>query len=295
MTWYLYKPQLALDGTTGALAHSGVGQVAETGDPTASAPLTVYTLAGLPITDVQVGGDGLIQAFMIEDVPEALWVSGDYIVPIDSVTGMRIATEAAAVSAGNAQVAAETALSNVQAFIATYQGEGTGGTGTTIIGAPAFWPSAFTPTEHTHPAAEISDSGAIGRAVLKATSQQAARAAIGAGTGNGTSNLQLGPLGTDAAAGNHSHNASALPFDPAGTVLTATDVRGAIIQAAGMGGTSGGSSEIKTIVYASGAFPVQSATAPVGVKVRMFFGPVQYTGPTFAGIVDIHFIVPDLT
>lgn len=44
----------------------------------------------------------------------------------------------------------------------------------------------------TIPASKISDATAVGRAVLVAVSQDAARSAIGAGTGNGTSDLVLG-------------------------------------------------------------------------------------------------------
>lgn len=47
-------------------------------------------------------------------------------------------------------------------------------------------PSTFQPSAHTHPASEISDSTATGRAVMTATDAAAARSAIGAGTGNGT-------------------------------------------------------------------------------------------------------------
>lgn len=55
---------------------------------------------------------------------------------------------------------------------------------------------------HTHTAAEISDATTTGRAVMQASSETAARTAIGAGT----SNLQLGTGPTTAAAGNHTHD-----------------------------------------------------------------------------------------
>ncbi|WP_432794468.1 phage upper tail fiber protein [Rhodococcus ruber] len=54
------------------------------------------------------------------------------------------------------------------------------------------------PTSHTHTAAQISDSGTAGRAVLTAETPSAARSAIGAGT----SSLTLGTTGTTACAGN---------------------------------------------------------------------------------------------
>lgn len=46
-------------------------------------------------------------------------------------------------------------------------------------------PTEFTPSAHTQTAATISDSTAVGRAVLTAADAAAARTAIGAGTGNG--------------------------------------------------------------------------------------------------------------
>lgn len=41
-------------------------------------------------------------------------------------------------------------------------------------------PTTFPPSSHTHPASEISDSTTVGRAVITATDQAAARSAIGA-------------------------------------------------------------------------------------------------------------------
>lgn len=61
-------------------------------------------------------------------------------------------------------------------------------------------PSTFTPATHTHTASQISDSTATGRSVLTAADATAARAAIGAGTGN--SNLTIGTTATTAKAGN---------------------------------------------------------------------------------------------
>lgn len=57
---------------------------------------------------------------------------------------------------------------------------------------------AFASSTHTHAAAQISDSTLVGQAVLTASSQAAARSAIGAGT----SSLALGTTSTTAMAGN---------------------------------------------------------------------------------------------
>lgn len=54
------------------------------------------------------------------------------------------------------------------------------------------------PSSHTHTASQISDSTTVGRGVLTAATQSAARTAIGAGT----SSLTLGTTGTTACAGN---------------------------------------------------------------------------------------------
>ena len=55
---------------------------------------------------------------------------------------------------------------------------------------------------HTHTSTQITDSTAVGRSVLTATTQTTARAAIGAGT----SDLTIGTTASTAAAGNHTHN-----------------------------------------------------------------------------------------
>ena len=50
---------------------------------------------------------------------------------------------------------------------------------------------------------DITDASAVGKTVMKAPDVAAARTAIGAGTGNGTSNLKVGTGATDAKAGNY--------------------------------------------------------------------------------------------
>ena len=54
----------------------------------------------------------------------------------------------------------------------------------------------------TIPASKISDATTVGRALLVAVDQAAARAAIGAGTGDGTSNLVVGTSAETACEGN---------------------------------------------------------------------------------------------
>lgn len=62
----------------------------------------------------------------------------------------------------------------------------TGPAGTTDYTQLINIPSTFAPSSHTHPASQISDSTATGRAVMTATDAASARTAIGAGTGNGS-------------------------------------------------------------------------------------------------------------
>lgn len=170
----------------------------------------------------------------------------------------------------------------VNALIAAAQA----GFGTGISGAPAVWPAQFPPTGHTHTVAELSNASAIGRSVVTAVDGQAIRSLIGAGTGNGTSNLTIGTTSTTAAAGNHNHPAGAVTFTPTGGV-TATNVQDAIAQAATLGSTGGGGTTVD-VLYSGGAYPAQAASPPSGVKVRRFYGPVQPTVATWSGVLDVY-------
>lgn len=78
-------------------------------------------------------------------------------------------------------------------------------------------------------ASQITDSTAIGRSVLTAATAAAARTAIGAGTGNGTSNLAIGTTSTTAKAGNYQPTAANISDATAvgRSVLTATDAAAA--------------------------------------------------------------------
>ncbi|AER47669.1 head fiber protein [Mycobacterium phage Dori] len=76
-------------------------------------------------------------------------------------------------------------------------------------------------------AANITDSTAVGRNVLTATDQAAARTAIGAGT----SSLAIGTTASTAAAGNHSHTATQVTATPVGGG-SATTVQGILAELA---------------------------------------------------------------
>ncbi|MEC0328685.1 hypothetical protein P4H42_03490 [Paenibacillus macerans] len=89
-------------------------------------------------------------------------------------------------------------------------------------------PSTFPPAAHTHTAAQISDASAVGRSVITAADASAARTAIGAGT----SSLALGTTASTAAAGNHTHAASAITT-AAITGVTGTNVQAVLAELAG--------------------------------------------------------------
>ncbi|MFI6860183.1 hypothetical protein ACIBKZ_09755 [Streptomyces sp. NPDC050421] len=88
-------------------------------------------------------------------------------------------------------------------------------------------PTSFTPSTHTHPAAQVSDATATGRSVLTAADAAAARTAIGAGT----SFLALGTTAATAAAGNHVHTATQVT-STAIAPGTATTVQGVLAELA---------------------------------------------------------------
>lgn len=79
--------------------------------------------------------------------------------------------------------------------------------------------NARPPTVHSHVATDISDSTTVGRNVLKASNAAAARSAIGAGTGNGTSNLAIGTTSSTAMRGDGVQAVASLPGSPVAGIL----------------------------------------------------------------------------
>lgn len=212
---------------------------------------------------------------------DAITVSGDggvtWVGPLFSAESMTDATTAG-VDASTALSQSTVALATAQeALVASQNGPAT--TWDAVAGKP----TTFPPDAHSHSPGQIVTSLTVHN-LLTATDQQTARQALGAGTGNGTSNLTLGATGTTAAPGNHSHAATGITFSPA-SGITATTVQGAIVQASAMGGGGGGGTAVD-VVYTSGAYPTQAATPPSGVTVRHFYGPTPYVGATWAGVVD---------
>lgn len=315
MATYTYRPQPAV-GADGTLSTDGVGSVYAVTDTGFTTPLTVIASGEVPTTVLQVSPLGLLPGFRIDGHPELIWASGEAVVHIASLTGILEAVESAAADAATSASAATSAAADAADVAAAnpavlpaggtlgdvlYRGAaervgqwgpppGGGGGGSLPIGYPSSWPATFPPSGHSHTTTEVSDATTLGRELMKATSAQVARAAIGAGTGNGTSNLTLGSLATQAAPGNHTHTAADIPFVPSGPI-TATSVAGAILQAAGTGG-SGGASTTLDVLYSAGAYPAQPGVAPTGVKVRHFYGPTPYAGSTWPGVLDLYTYAP---
>lgn len=97
MVAYIFRSQPAIDAT-GVLVTTGSGQVFEAAS--GGSALTVRDpQSGLNMTDIPVSSIGLTLAFEIDDLPEVWWRSGDFVVHLASVTGMRDVAVAAAASA----------------------------------------------------------------------------------------------------------------------------------------------------------------------------------------------------
>lgn len=132
-------------------------------------------------------------------------------------------------------------------------------TGTAVITSDPRLSDARTPTAHSHPASDISNSTATGRSVLTAVDAAAARSAIGAGT----SSLEIGTTGTTAAAGNRQATETAIGMvelaDIAETIAGTTKTRAAT--------PAGVKAVADTKAPASGQAAVNALTAGATVTV----------------------------
>lgn len=156
---------------------------------------------------------------------------------------------------------------------------------------------------HTHTASQVSDSTTVGRAVLTAADAPAARTAIGAGTSSlvigTTSGTAADASATATSLGLKANDASVVhvtgtetvagvktftsqPVVPTPTTSTAAANKAYVDSAVqNVGG-------VYTVMWSGGAYPTQPASPPGGVVLRQFFGPQQYQGATWAGVLDTY-------
>ncbi len=296
---------LAIDPSAGIVIPNATAQVYDPADTSFDTPLAITDITGASLSQIKASPTGVFPPFKVVSGATQVFARtpAGVVTPLTSVFGMHGAAAAASAADAAASAAAATAAaaqaeiaaanapglppggttgqvlaknSNVDRDVTWITPSGGGGSGlinySQIIALPGY-PTSFAPSAHSHTASQISDATAVGRAVMNAVDAQAARAAIGAGTGNGTSNLTLGTSSTQAAAGNHTHPASGITFTPIGSI-TATNVQNAIEQAAASGGGGSGGSSVLIWRYGSGAYPSLPAVKPAGVELVIAYGPV---------------------
>jgi len=269
-----FDRSLAWSPDQGLVPHA-VATVYALTDTELSQPLELTDLTDVPMSALEADAYGVYPPFkVVSGETDVIAVSGDLVTAVTSRLGMKgepgdPGPEGAGVPPLN---------TGSPGMVATHVGDGVAWASSPagIVNAPSTWPSEFPASPHSHPASQISNSTTVGRALLTAADAQAARAAIGAGTGNGTSDLTLGTASTQAAPGNHTHGATSLSFTPTGGI-TATNVQDAIVQAAATGSGGSGTSSVYVWRYASGAYPTLPASKPAGVDVVQAYGPVAPT------------------
>lgn len=294
MAWYTFGTVPAVDAMTGKLLPGAEVEFFDMADTTYSSPLEVKTLDEQRVTRLRSSETGQF-TFSAEDRTELRFrtVGG-------SVYGVVQTTAAVDAKASHALEVAQQAQADVDAMgvaapvlpaggspgdvlyrdaaertgVWGPAGSG-GGTGVSSWEALADKPATFPPSEHTHTPGQVGASS-VGQQVMTAQSALAARQAIGAGTGNGTSDLQLGSTATTAAPGNHAHTAGQVAFAPSGAI-TATTVQAAIVQAAQTGSGGGSVSPVLVWRYTGGAYPALAVSKPAGVQVVQAIGPSQPT------------------
>ncbi|WP_200949542.1 hypothetical protein [Leifsonia sp. Root227] len=152
-------------------------------------------------------------------------------------------------------------------------------------------------------AANISDSTSIGRSVLTAADAAAVRSAIGAGTSSvaigTTSGTAADAAVVNAYVATKADDSAAVHKTGAETVAGVKTFSSEPVVPTPTSGTSAANKSyvdsaitsvggVYTVMYSGGTYPTQPASAPGGVQVRQFYGPIQYSGPTWAGVLDLY-------
>lgn len=272
---YPIYPAPVRNATTFELDQALVGQQVQVVSRGTTTPYPIFNAAEDPIADslVTVTSSGTTPTFYIDTTTPAD-VYLDWYHAGSGNRGEIDFEEQLRDQARAAQVAAEAALALTLAYepgsVLSVNGQTGHVTIATGDGSSVTWstlpdrPDTFPPSGHTHLRSEIRDASSLGQQILSAPDQQTFRTLIGAGTGNGTSNLALGTSSTTAAPGNHTH----AQYVDSAQAATIADER-----IAASGGTGGGGS-VLVWRYASGAYPTLPATAPAGTAVVEAKGPV---------------------
>ena len=113
--WYMYPPMVALNAN-GDVLRSGTGAIYDESDTAGASALDTRDVNMLAISEVKINGLGITEAFFVE-VPECVWRSGTFAVPLSSPKGMRVAAEEAARTAVAAQEDANRAASRSIQFL----------------------------------------------------------------------------------------------------------------------------------------------------------------------------------
>ena len=293
-------------------APGAVGNFYALSDTTYSTPLPATDLYGLP-TIPTANSRGKLPGLRVDHTePAVVFKSGEFVQELISIEGVLASSTAATVAVDAIPERVEQAVDEALNEVLVEQGniptggttgqvltknsgadrdvvwsDPTGGSGSgmtsysDVVALPGYPTGGFPSAPHSHTASQISDATSIGRSLMTAADQQTARAAIGAGTGNGTSNLVLGTTGSTAMPGNRVFSdaeitAAANGSLPAGTVrsqLAALDSR-----------PSGGTGAVYEWRYASGAYPALPSAKPSGIQRVQAYGPVQPTSiPSWIG------------
>jgi hypothetical protein len=285
---YAIYPEQVLDATTYEPNKALVGQQVQVVARNTTTPYPIYDGAGDPIAGSLVTVTAAVSTptFYIDtDTPETVYLDW-----YDAGSGQRGPIDFEEVlrqTVMDARDAAEAALALVQEYepgsvlsvngqtghVTVDTGSGSGG-GSVTWGSLTDRPDTFPPSGHSHTRSEISDASALARQILGSATAQEIRQLIGAGTGNGTSNLVLGTTATTAAPGNHTHS----QYVDQAQAASIADAR----IAANGGGSGGGS--IMAWIYRSGAYPALPSTKPAGVLLIEARGPVAPSSvPSWVG------------
>lgn len=124
MVDYTFGPWLAID-QGGVPVPNAAGQVFAESDVDRVSPLSVRNLNGLPVTQLFSGATGILEPFIVTDLPVVVWVSGGHEVVVPSWSGMIAAVDTALgtiqVTAGSAEDAATSASAALNAAQAAQQ------------------------------------------------------------------------------------------------------------------------------------------------------------------------------